>query len=300
MIAGNYPHDSIYMLQHLFNNWFLKLDMQKMTAAAVMLAFILGADPDRKPEDRGEMEDKHVRKKKTAVRIGVTLFVLILIFPILLLSAGSLMGPAELKESYGSVLYGSGGKLQWKLFPLYPTLKAYLQLLLDSPDFFVMFWNSCRQTFTVLAGQLCVGLPAAWALGRYRFKGRKLVLYLYMILMILPFQVTMVSGYTVLSFLKILDTHWAVILPGIFPLSGVSDDEVFQQIPDSLLEAAKWTVRHMGSIFRIGLPLGMPGVRLFADPEFHGMLECDRGADDIFEDEKSASGLIVFVQYYGK
>lgn len=41
MIAGNYPHDSIYMLQHLFNNWFLKLDMQKMTAAAVMLAFIL-------------------------------------------------------------------------------------------------------------------------------------------------------------------------------------------------------------------------------------------------------------------
>lgn len=42
MIAGNYPHDSIYMLQHLFNNWFLKLDMQKMTAAAVMLASILG------------------------------------------------------------------------------------------------------------------------------------------------------------------------------------------------------------------------------------------------------------------
>ena len=42
MIAGNYPHDSIYMLQNLFNNWFLKLDMQKMTAAAVMLAFILG------------------------------------------------------------------------------------------------------------------------------------------------------------------------------------------------------------------------------------------------------------------
>lgn len=42
MIAGNYPHDSIYMLQHLFNNWFLKLDMQKMTAAAVMLAIILG------------------------------------------------------------------------------------------------------------------------------------------------------------------------------------------------------------------------------------------------------------------
>ena len=38
----NYPHDSIYMLQNLFNNWFTKLDMQKMTAGAVMLAAVLG------------------------------------------------------------------------------------------------------------------------------------------------------------------------------------------------------------------------------------------------------------------
>lgn len=42
MVAGNYPHDSIYMLQNLFNNWFLKLDMQKMAAGAVMLAAVLG------------------------------------------------------------------------------------------------------------------------------------------------------------------------------------------------------------------------------------------------------------------
>lgn len=38
LIAGSYPHESIYMLQHLFNNWFLSLDIQKMSAAAVMLA----------------------------------------------------------------------------------------------------------------------------------------------------------------------------------------------------------------------------------------------------------------------
>ncbi len=41
LIAGDYPHNSIYMLQHLFNNWFTKLDIQKMSAAAVMMsAFI--------------------------------------------------------------------------------------------------------------------------------------------------------------------------------------------------------------------------------------------------------------------
>lgn len=38
LIAGDYPHNSIYMLQHLFNNWFTKLDMQKMSAGAVMTA----------------------------------------------------------------------------------------------------------------------------------------------------------------------------------------------------------------------------------------------------------------------
>ena len=42
LLAGEYPHESIYMLQHLFNNWFVNLDIQKMTAAAVMLVMGTG------------------------------------------------------------------------------------------------------------------------------------------------------------------------------------------------------------------------------------------------------------------
>ena len=42
LLAGDYPHESIYMLQHLFNNWFVNLDIQKMTAAAVMLVILAG------------------------------------------------------------------------------------------------------------------------------------------------------------------------------------------------------------------------------------------------------------------
>ena len=95
----------------------------------------------------------------------------------------------------------------------------------------------------------------------------------------------MVSGYTVLPFSE--DTGYTLgghTSGDFFHFSGVSDDEVFQQIPDSLLEAAKvdgagtWEV-----FFRIGLPPRNAGSRLFADPEFHGMLECDRGADDILK-----------------
>jgi multiple sugar transport system permease protein len=43
LISGDYPQQKIYMLQHLFNNWFVALDIQKMSAAAVMcvLLFLL-------------------------------------------------------------------------------------------------------------------------------------------------------------------------------------------------------------------------------------------------------------------
>ena len=40
LVAGNYPHDSIYLLQHVFNNWFLSLSVDKMAAGAVLLAVV--------------------------------------------------------------------------------------------------------------------------------------------------------------------------------------------------------------------------------------------------------------------
>lgn len=41
LIAGEYPHESIYMLQHLFNHWFVILDIQKMSAASVLLLLVV-------------------------------------------------------------------------------------------------------------------------------------------------------------------------------------------------------------------------------------------------------------------
>ena len=42
LLSGDYPHESIYMLQHLFNNWFVSLDIQKLTAAASLLVIMTG------------------------------------------------------------------------------------------------------------------------------------------------------------------------------------------------------------------------------------------------------------------
>ncbi|MCQ4863994.1 carbohydrate ABC transporter permease [Pseudoflavonifractor phocaeensis] len=41
LIGGNYPNTSIYMLQHLFNNWFADLDVDKMCAGAVLMALVV-------------------------------------------------------------------------------------------------------------------------------------------------------------------------------------------------------------------------------------------------------------------
>jgi len=83
-----------------------------------------------------------------------------------------------------------------------------------------------------------------------------------MLLMILPFQVTMVSGYLVLNTMDLMDTRAAVILPGIFSTLPVFIlQKTFAGIPKELLEAAKIDGAGDLRIFvSMGIPLGMPGI----------------------------------------
>lgn len=43
LVAGNYPHESIYLLQHVFNNWFSELSMDKMAAGSVLLCVVVAS-----------------------------------------------------------------------------------------------------------------------------------------------------------------------------------------------------------------------------------------------------------------
>lgn len=182
--------------------------------------------------------------------------------PLVFLISGSLMGSEELTENLAPVLGSAAGQVQWTLLPRYPTLRPYVELLLDSPEFFVMFWNSVKITALTLLGQLAVGAPAAWGFAWFRFPGKKLLLTLYIVLMLMPFQVTMVSSYLVLNRLSLLDTHWAVILPGVFSTFPVFImTRFFQGIPKGVLESAALDgAGHLRIFFTMGLPLGAPGV----------------------------------------
>lgn len=201
-------------------------------------------------------------KNRDISYVILTLTGFIMVFPLIMMVSGSFLGPEELRESYGVVLEETSGPITLKLIPDFPTFRSYVELLLDSPDFFVMFWNSCRQVFPILIGQMAVGIPAAWAFARYDFPGRKILFLIYMILMVMPFQVTMVSNYLVLSKLSLMDTHWGVILPGIFSTFPVFImEKFFNSIPDALIEAAEIDGANSFQVFlKVGIPLASSGI----------------------------------------
>ncbi len=203
-----------------------------------------------------------MRRKRTGLRVFLALLCLLVWLPLLMIAGNSLMSEGELLDRLGGI-FGSGNRpVRASLLPSYPTLRPYVELLLDSPGFYVMFWNSCLQTGAVLAGQLLVALPAAWAFAVYPFRGRRVLFAGYIILMLQPFQVTMVPNYLVLKELGLLNTHLAVILPGVcsaFPVFIMT--KYFESIPKPLMEAARLDGAGEFAVFlRVGVPIGKPGI----------------------------------------
>ena len=114
----------------------------------------------------------------------------------------------------------------------------------------------------ILAGQLLVGVPAAWAFAVYKVRAGKLLFALYVVLMLLPFQVTMLSSYLVLNRLSLLNTQQAVVLPAIFSTFPIFlTYGGFRCIPGQLFEAARVDgAAEITVFFRMGLPLGKSGI----------------------------------------
>lgn len=188
--------------------------------------------------------------------------VLMILIPIWMMITGTVMSEGEVSQKLGAVLKNGNQPVAWTLLPDFPTLKPYVELLLDSPKFFIMFWNSMKQVLAILVGQLIVSVLAAWGFARYEFKGKKALFLLYIILMIMPFQVTMVSSYLVLDQFHLLDTHFSIIIPGIFSTFPIFImTKFFRSIPEEMLEAARLDgAGRIKILFLIGIPLGSGGI----------------------------------------
>lgn len=203
-------------------------------------------------------------KSKVGVfcRIVLVFIAVFTVSPIAFLVSGSIMGKTELKECLAPVLLGKEGYAFWRPVPMYPTLQNVVELLLDSPEFFHMFWNTIKIAAGITIGQILFAIAAAWGLARYSFPGRKFIYQIYILLMMMPFQVMMLSEYLVLDGLKLNNTLWAVILPGIFSTFSVFlMHRFFSEIPEEIIEAARvdgadeWKV-----FFLVGVPLGKTGI----------------------------------------
>lgn len=203
------------------------------------------------------------RGRVVRVASGVLLALLgfVVCFPLALLVVGSIAEPAALAESLGGVVSGEEyARLDTAL--LSPSLQSYVATLFDSPAFHVLMTNSAFYAVAVLTGQVLVGAPAAWALARFRFRGRNALFFLYVLLMVLPFQAVMLPNYLVLRELGVDNTVFAIVLPGIFSAFPVFVmRQFFAAIPDNIIESARLDGAGEWRIFlRIGVPLGAPGV----------------------------------------
>lgn len=221
----------------------------------------------------GEMKGKKINLKiSDNIKRGVSASLLLLpgilvVLPVVLLVTGSVMDQYELAELLRPIFREKGpGEaflfISWRLVPDYPSFANYGKLLFLSPQFFVLFWNSVKMVLLILAGQLLTGVPAAWAFAAYQNRFGKLLFTLYVVLMLLPFQVTMLSSYLVLNGFSLLNTHSAVILPAVFSTFPVFlCYGGFRGIPMQLFEAARVDgATELFLFFKIGLPLGKSGI----------------------------------------
>lgn len=204
-----------------------------------------------------------MRKIRKAILIAlIALLILLMGFPVWMVLTGAFSSQWELEEKLSPVFANTDGMAAWSILPEAPTLRSVVEVLLDSPGFFTMFWNSAVITLGILAGQLLTAVPAAWALARLPVRGKKKLVTLYIVLMLMPFQVLMFPQYLVLRRLKLLDTLGAVILPAVFSTFPVFIlRRCFLAIPQEILEAARLDGAGEMQIFcRIAVPLSIPGI----------------------------------------
>ncbi len=210
------------------------------------------------------------KKRITKVRRAIATLIaascaVLFLMPIVLTITNSFMSASEISSNYGQVFATSdtGGKtyisekVNLKFIPDMVSFSQYITVLFKSPDYLFKFWNSVILVVPIVGFQLLVALLASYGFTRYRGRIKEMIFFIYIILMLMPYQVTLVPNYLVSSWLHILDTRWAIWLPGIFsPFAVYLLTKYMRRIPVSVMEAAQIDGAGEWQIFRhICMPL---------------------------------------------
>ena len=182
-----------------------------------------------------------LRKKHVVSRALLTLVALIILLPVVLTALYSFFSPEEIKafmETRGN--YDASAWMEIKLAPRVFSLSQYYNILIEDVSVLRLLCNSAMYTAAILLGQALVIPAMAYALSRFKFRGRDAIFFIVIMLMLLPFQVTMVPNVLTLRAMGLLNTAWAVILPTCFaPFYIFLVRQFMVGLPREILEAAE-------------------------------------------------------------
>lgn len=148
-----------------------------------------------------------------------------------------------------------------KFFTLSPTLENYSSAFTAVPlgRYFI---NTVIFTVLTTALMLIVTVPAAFAFSRLRFKGRDAVFTLFLSLMMIPYELVVITNYTTITNLDLRNTFTGLILPSVTSVFYIYLlKENFSQIPDELYYAAKVDgTRDLKYLFKVMIPICRPTI----------------------------------------
>lgn len=154
---------------------------------------------------------------------------------------------------------------------LYVAIENYLDPILkrngqESFRFFTYLFNSTFITVVATLITLLINAMAAFALSKYKFKGRTTVMLMIISTLMIPGTIILVSTFFVVWTLGIFGSLWGVIIPAAATPTGVFLLRQYMlTIPDELLEAARMDAASEWRIFwRIIIPLSMPALSVLA------------------------------------
>lgn len=211
------------------------------------------------------------KNKKLAVTIFLIMLALLVLLPLVVTVTSSFMGNSEINESYGAFTGSTteDGKEKFRSVKLIPdniVLEQYYEVLIGKSKFLRMFWNSVFLVLPIVLFQTIISSAAAFVFAKIKFRGRDTLFFIYIIIMMMPFQVTLVPNYLVLDKLGILNNYLSIILPGIFGAFGVFLLRQFMiSIPNEYIEAAMVDGCSLAQIFfKVILPQSKGGVASLA------------------------------------
>lgn len=198
---------------------------------------------ERKPVRRSiaRRAIRAVRRARPAVFVLLCLIAVLMLIPIVFTFLYAFFPKAEISAYMKQ--RGNYDATHWMsvLFsPSRVSLRQMYTILIEDPTYLTLFVNSAMYSLAILLGQAIVIPLTAYGLSRFRFRGRDALFFVVLVLMLLPFQVTMAPSVMTLRALGLLGTRWAVILPMVFsPFYLFLLRQFMIGIPNELLEAGQ-------------------------------------------------------------